>query len=71
MEMESREEKIRCDKRWEEATQYDPTPKIKDDPNIDILKQLFDEQLYRSRVWSRQESAGEFSKKHNFAKEII
>ena len=63
MEMESREEKIRCDKRWEEATQYDPTPKIKDDPNIDILKQLFNEQLYRSRVWSRQESAGEFSKK--------
>lgn len=64
MEMESREEKIRCDKRWEEATQYDPTSKIKVDPNIDILKQLFNEQLYRSRVWSRQESAGEFSKKH-------
>ena len=63
MEMESREEKIRCDKRWEEATQYDPTPKIKDDPNIDILKQIFNEQLYRSRVWSRQECAGEFSKK--------
>lgn len=63
MEMDSREEKIRCDKRWEEATQYDPTPKIKDDPNIDILKQIFNEQLYRSRVWSRQESAGEFSKK--------
>lgn len=64
MEQESREEKIRCDKRWEEATQYDPTPKIKDDPNIDVLKQLFDEQLYRSRVWSRQEWAGEFSKTH-------
>ena len=64
MEMESREEKIRCDKRWEEATQFDPTPKIKDDPNIDVLKQLFDEQLYRSRVWCRKESAGEFSKTH-------
>lgn len=62
MEMESREEKICCDKRWEEATQYDPTPKIKDDPNIDVLKQIFDEQLYRSRVWSRQNWAGEFSK---------
>lgn len=62
MEMESREDKIRCDKRWEEATQYDPTPKIKDDPNIDVLKQIFDEQLYRSRVWSRQNWAGEFSK---------
>lgn len=64
MEMESREEKIRCDKRWEDATQFDPTPKIKDDPNIDVLKQLFDEQLYRSRVWCRKESAGEFSKTH-------
>ncbi len=64
MEMESREVKIRCDKRWEEATQYDPTPKINDDPNIDILKQIFNEQLYRSRVWSRQESAGKFSKIH-------
>lgn len=62
MEQESREEKIRCDKRWEEATQYDPTPKIKDDPNIDVLKQLFNEQLYRSRIWSRQSCAGEFSK---------
>lgn len=64
MEMESREDKIRCDKRWEEATQYDPTPKIKDDPNIDVLKQIFDEQLYRSRIWSRQDWAGEFSKTH-------
>lgn len=62
MEMDSREDKIRCDKRWEEATQYDPTPKIKDDPNIDVLKQIFNEQLYRSRVWSRQDWAGEFSK---------
>ena len=62
MEMESREEKIRCDKRWEEATQFDPTPKIKDDPNIDVLKQLFDEQLYRSRVWCRKENADKFSK---------
>ena len=62
MELESRDEKIRCDKRWEEATQYDPTPKIKDDPNIDILKQIFDEQLYRSRIWSRKIEAGKFTK---------
>lgn len=62
MEMESQEEKIRCDKRWEAATQYDPTPKIKDDPNIDVLKQIFDEQLFRSRVWSRQNVAKGFSK---------
>lgn len=62
MEMDSKEDKISCDKRWEAAIQYDPTPKIKDDPNIDVLKQIFDEQLYRSRVWSRQNWAGEFSK---------
>ncbi len=66
MELESREEKIRCDKCWEDATMYDPTPKnmYYQKQNIDVLKQLFDEQLYRSRVWSRQEKAGEFSKKH-------
>lgn len=63
MEQESREDKINCDKRWENATQYDATPKIANDPNIDVLKQLFDEQLYRSRIWSRKEKAGEFSKK--------
>lgn len=62
MEQESRDEKIRCDKRWEEATQFDPTPKIKDDPNIDVLKQIFDEQLYRSRIWSRKEKADKFTK---------
>ncbi len=63
MEQESREDKINCDKRWENATQYDATPKIDNDSNIDVLKQLFDEQLYRSRIWSRKEKAGEFSKK--------
>lgn len=63
MEQESKEDKINCDKRWENATQYDATPKNDNDPNIDILKQLFDEQLYRSRIWSRKEEAGEFSKK--------
>ena len=62
MELESRDDKIECDKRWEAATQYDPTPKIKDDPNIDILKQIFGEQLYRSRLWSRMEEAGPFTK---------
>ncbi len=62
MEQEVQEEKIKCDKRWEEATQYNATPK-KNDPNIDILKQLFEEQLYRSRIWSRGYNAWNFSKK--------
>lgn len=62
MEQDSREDKILCDRRWEAATQYDPTPKIDNDPNIDILQQLFAEQLYRSRIWSRDSEAYEFSK---------
>ena len=63
MEQNSKEEKIKCDQRWEDATQYDATPLIPDDDNIDILKQIFDEQLYRSRRWSRGHAAGKFSKK--------
>ena len=65
MELESQEEKIKCDKQWEAATLYDATPTIIGDVNgnIDLLKQLFDEQLYRSRIWSRQSSANAFSKR--------
>lgn len=63
MDQDSQEEKVKCDKRWEDATQYDATPRIKDDPNIDVLKQLFEEQLYRSRMWSKKQEANEFSKK--------
>lgn len=63
MEQDGQEEKIKCDKRWEDATQYDATPKIQNDPNIDVLKQLFEEQLYRSRIWSKNHEAKEFSKK--------
>lgn len=56
MEQNSQEEKIKCDRRWEESTRYDAD-------NIDVLKQIFNEQLYRSRKWSRKELAGKFSKK--------
>ena len=62
MEQDSRDDKIRCDVRWEAAAQYDPTPKIEGDPNVDILKQLFSEQLYRSRIWSKRREALKFSK---------
>lgn len=61
MEQNSQEEKIDCDIRWEAATQYNVSPNITD--YCDILKQLFDEQLYRSRRWTRFEKAGRFSKK--------
>lgn len=53
MELEPFETKIACDKRWEAATMYDATPFINGDPNIDILRQLFNEQLYRGRIWSK------------------
>lgn len=63
MEQDSREDKIKCDQRWEAAIQYDATPELKNDPNIDLLKQLFEEQIYRSRIWSKSENAGEFTNK--------
>lgn len=63
MEQESNEMKVKCDQRWEAAAQYDATPMIEQDDNIDILKQIFNEQLYRSRQWSRGRAAGAFSKK--------
>lgn len=64
MEQNSQDEKIECDKQWEAATLYDATPTIIDDANgnIDILKQLFNEQLYRSRRWSKSNYAYEFTK---------
>lgn len=65
MEQNSQEEKVKCDKQWESATLYDATPTIIGDANgnIDVLKQLFDEQLYRSRLWSKRNEAYNFSKK--------
>lgn len=64
MEQNSQEEKVKCDKQWESATLYDATPTIIGDANgnIDVLKQLFDEQLYRSRLWSKRNEAYNFSK---------
>jgi hypothetical protein len=63
MEQNSQEERVRCDVRWENAVQYDATPTIPDDDNIDILRQLFSEHLYRSRRWTLHGSAGMFTKK--------
>lgn len=54
MELDSQDTKIECDRRWEGAT-CDPVGK-------DILKQIFSEQLYRTRVWSNNEDAWQFSK---------
>ena len=40
MEQNTQEEKILCDQNWETAIQYDATPDIQTDPNVDILKQF-------------------------------
>lgn len=59
MNQESEHTKIECDRRWEAATLY------KDNQGngpLDLLKQVFGEQLFRSRLWSRQKDAFSFSK---------
>lgn len=53
-------DKVRCDKRWEEATMYSP----RRGEHLDLLRQLFSEQLYRTRVWARGEDAYAFGRKH-------
>ena len=58
MEKDSSNTKIYCDKRWENATLFRNQNEI-----IDLLKQLFNEQLYRTRLWSRKETAFTFTKK--------
>lgn len=62
MEQNTQEERIQCDRDWEGATQYDATPDIQNDPNVDILGQLFREQLFKSRLWCRNDLAKDFTK---------
>ena len=62
MEQNTQEERIQCDRDWEGATQYDATPDIQNDPNVDILGQLFREQLFKSRLWCRNDVAKDFTK---------
>lgn len=61
MESNSFEEKIACDKTWEGAARYQSN---KESNQVsDLLRQLINEQLYRTRLWSRKETALEFNKK--------
>ncbi len=61
MEEAPEKDKIESDRRWENATRYVQDPLGNETPR-DLLKQLFNEQLYRTRVWSRKYSAYRFSK---------
>ena len=62
MEQNTQDERVQCDRNWEGATQYDATPDIQNDPNVDILGQLFQEQLFKSRLWCRNDIARDFTK---------
>ncbi len=53
------EDKVDCDRRWEAATMY----KLRDGSYLDILYQLFNEHLYRPRLWAKGNNAGSFTKK--------
>lgn len=63
MDLNTQSEKIDCDVNWEKATQVKPSTSESSDLSVDVLKQLFDEQLYRVRRWTLHHSAGRFSKK--------
>lgn len=62
MESNTFDEKVECDRNWENATRFLSNPKNETDV-FDILKQLFNEQLYRTRLWSRKDVAWNFDKK--------
>ncbi len=58
MEVNTFNEKIECDKNWENATRFlSPT-----NNEIDLLDHLFSEQIYRTRKWSRKNTPGRFNK---------
>lgn len=60
MELDTQEAKIHCDRKWEAATRVQKSER--QEIVNDILKQIFSEQLYRTRVWSKKEDAYEFNK---------
>ena len=51
-------DKIECDVRWEDAALYSDNQ----NESIDLLRQLINEHLFRSRLWSRSEAANRFTR---------
>ena len=64
METETQETKINCDKTWESATKLKRDPSDENEQEQDILKQVINEQLYRTRKWSKKNAAYDFNKSH-------
>ncbi|MDR6528773.1 hypothetical protein J2787_004212 [Chryseobacterium rhizosphaerae] len=62
MENNTFEEKVTCDITWEGAARYQVDKESSDVSNL--LRQLINEQLYRTRLWSRKETAHAFDKKY-------
>jgi len=62
MDTETQDTKIECDRRWENATRYKVNKNNEKENPTDILKQVFNEQIYRTRIWSRKEEAYGFNK---------
>ncbi len=62
MEAETQQERIECDRRWENATRYTKNLNDEKENAFDILRQIFNEQLYRTRLWSMKEVAYDFNK---------
>lgn len=59
MSEDSQSERKDCDIRWESAALF-----VGDDARPhDLLRQLINEHLFRTRIWTRGEDAGRFSKK--------
>lgn len=61
MESNTFEEKVNCDRTWEGATRYQANESS--NQVSDLLQQVINEQLYRTRLWSRKETAPAFNKK--------
>ncbi|WCO00568.1 DUF262 domain-containing protein [Psychroserpens ponticola] len=55
-------DKMNSDRRWENATRFVIDPLNTKETPQDVLKQLFNEQLYRTRIWSKKQAAFGFSK---------
>ena len=58
MDMDDQTIKINADRKWEDSTLY----KINKKETKDLLNQIFQEQVYRTRLWSRKEEAFHFTK---------
>ncbi|EDP95164.1 DUF262 domain-containing protein [Kordia algicida OT-1] len=61
-EQATNEDKMESDRRWENATRFVIDPLNTKHKPQDVLKQLFNEQLYRTRIWSKKQAAFGFSK---------